>query len=154
MTAPEFATLITGTWQLIDYRRTQGESVVLPFGADPVGFLQYGADGRMSATLARRSRAPLSTPPGADWRGDPAEWAEAAMSYVAYTGRYRIEGDRVSHFVDASLYPNWTGTTLVRWASLVEREGETLLLLVTAPPDAPDRDSLVSHLLWRRWTPA
>jgi hypothetical protein len=154
MTTPDFATLIIGTWSLIDYRRTKGEVVVLPFGADPLGFLQYGAEGRMSATLAHRSRPSLSTPPGADWRGDPAEWAEAAMSYVAYTGRYQVEGDRVSHFVDASLYPNWTGTTLLRWASLVEREGETLLLLVTAPPGPPDKDALVSHLLWRRWMPA
>lgn len=145
-----FAALVIGTWSLIDYRRTKGGAVVLPFGEDPVGWLQYGADGRMSATLARRERTPLSKAPGPDWRGDPGEWAEAAMSYVAYTGRYVVESDRVSHFVDASLYPNWTGTTLVRWASLVERDGESLLLLVTAPPESPD-DQLVSHLLWRRW---
>jgi hypothetical protein len=151
MTAPDFAALIVGTWSLIDYRRARGRAVVLPFGEDPVGFLQYGADGRVSATLARRERVPLSAAPGADWRGDPAEWAEAAMSYVAYTGRYRVEGDRVLHFVDASLYPNWTGTTLTRWASLVEAGDETRLLLVTAPPEARNDDNLVSHLLWRRW---
>lgn len=149
----DFAALILGTWSLIDYRRTRNDALVLPFGADPVGYLQYGADGRMSATLARRNRPPLSQPPGADWRGDTAEWAEAAMSYVAYTGRYDVAGNRVSHFVDASLYPNWTGTMLVRWASLVEDEGETRLLLVTAPPDVDDNGALVSHLLWRRWVP-
>ena len=153
MSEPDFAALVVGSWSLIDYRRTQGDSVVLPFGADPVGFLQYGAEGRMSATLARRERPPLTAPVDAYWRGDPGEWAEAAMTYVAYTGRYVVEGDRVSHVVDACLYPNWTGTTLTRWASLVERDGETLLLLDTAPPGARDPQALVSHLLWRRWAP-
>jgi hypothetical protein len=152
MIRPDFATLVLGSWSLIDYRRTRRNQVVLPFGPDPVGYLQYGAEGRMSATLSRRSRPPLQTPIDANWRGDPGEWAEAAMSYVAYTGRYAVEDDRVTHFVDACLYPNWVGTTLTRWASLVERNGETLLQLDTAPPGSGDTDALVSHLLWRRWT--
>ena len=150
MSGTDFAALVIGSWSLIDYRRTRGNDVVLPFGPDPVGYLQYGADGRMSATLARRHRPPLAKPVDAYWRGDPAEWAEAAMTYVAYTGRYVVDGDRVTHAVDACLYPNWTGTTLTRWASLVDRDGETLLLLDTAPPGAREPETLVSHLLWRR----
>lgn len=151
MNGPDIAARIVGTWSLIDYRRTRGGDVIFPFGTEPVGFLQYGADGRVSATLARADRPPLAAQPNPDWSGDPHEWAKAAMTYVAYTGRYEVEGDRVAHFVDASLYPDWTGTTLTRWASLFEQDGETRLLLVTTPPDAPPGDSLVSHLLWRRW---
>lgn len=152
MSNPDLAHLICGTWSLIDYRRTCGADIVLPFGADPVGFLQYGVDGRVSATLARRERPVFNSPVDAHWRGDPGEWAEAAMSYVAYTGRYHVAGTCVSHFVDASLYPNWTGTTLTRWVSLIEAGDETHLLLTTQPPEARDPSILVSHLLWRRWS--
>jgi len=145
---------LVGTWTLIDYWRTRGAQLVRPLGNDPVGFLQYGPDGRVSATLARRERPHFNDPPGIDWRGDRDAWAEAAMSYVAYTGRYAIQGERVEHFVDVSLYPNWTGTTLTRWASFYEVAGERRLLLVTAPPGAPDDDAPVSHLQWRRWRDA
>lgn len=150
MSGVDLATVIVGSWSLIDYRRCRQGEVVLPFGADPLGYLQYGADGRVSATLARRHRQPFTTAPAADWRGDEAAWAEAAMTYIAYTGRYAVEGAQVSHHVDLCLYPNWTGTTLRRWASFEESGGERLLRLDTAPPGVRAPELLVSSLLWRR----
>ncbi|MFC3711109.1 lipocalin-like domain-containing protein [Sphingoaurantiacus capsulatus] len=137
---------VVGSWELVRYTRTQGSETIYPFGKDAVGWLQYGAEGRVSATLSRRTRTPLTTLPDAYWRADPREWAEAAMSYVAYTGTWSIDGDKVEHRVESALFPNWTGMTLTRWASFVDEGGERLLKLTTPPFNA-----LVSELVWRRW---
>lgn len=147
----DLAALVVGTWELLRYERRHRGAVLLPFGEDAVGWLQYGADGRVSATLARRQRPHFATPPAPDWSGDTTAWAQAAMTYVAYTGRYAVRGTEVRHHVDACLYPDWTGTTLVRWATLSHESGEQRLLLDTAPPGADDPEKVVSRLLWRRW---
>lgn len=144
---------LLGSWELVDYNRRQGDTVIWPFGKDAVGFIQYGDDGRMSATLSHRRRPPLATIPDAHWRGDAAAWAEAAMTYVAYTGTFRLDGNRVEHHVEASLYPNWIGTVLTRWASFEPRDGEPLLRLLAAPFIGPDGAEVVSELWWRRWSP-
>jgi hypothetical protein len=146
------ATLI-GSWELVEYRRQDGDARLWPFGPDATGYIQYGADGRMSATLSRRDRPRFRTIPDASWRGDPAEWAEAAMTYVAYTGTFRLDGNRVEHHVDACLYPNWVGTVLTRWAHFEPRDGEQLLKLVAAPFRGPAGQEVVSELWWRRWSP-
>lgn len=144
---------LLGSWELVDYHRRQGDRIIWPFGKDATGFIQYGGDGRMSATLSHRVRPPLAVVPDAYWRGDAQPWAEAAMTYVAYTGTYRLAGDRVEHHVEASLYPNWIGTVLTRWASFEMRDGEPLLRLLAAPFIGPDGDEVISELWWRRWSP-
>lgn len=146
-------TQILGSWELVEYSRRQGQARLWPFGKDATGFLQYAGDGRMSATLSCRSRPPLTVVPDAQWRADVGEWAEAAMSYVAYTGTYCVSGNRVEHRVEASLYPNWVGTVLERTASFEFRDGERLLRLVAAPFISVGGDEVVSELWWRRWSP-
>lgn len=144
---------VVGSWELVSYSRTQGGQTIHPFGTDAIGFLQYGAEGRVSATLSRRHRAPFATLPDPYWRADPRELAEAAASYVAYTGTYAIDGNRVEHHVDSALYPNWTGTTLTRYASFIELDGERLLRLETTPFSATQSEALISELTWRKWMP-
>lgn len=153
--SPDAGTLdlqLIGSWELVEYSRRQGDEVIWPFGKDATGFIQYGDDGRMSATLSRRDRPPLAVVPDAHWRGDVPAWAEAAMTYVAYTGTYRIVGDRVEHHVEASLYPNWVGTMLTHWASFEIRGDEQLLRLRAAPFVGPDSREVLSELWWRRWS--
>lgn len=144
---------LLGSWELVDYHRRQGDAVIWPFGKDATGFIQYGDDGRMSATLSHRVRPPFAVVPDAYWRGDAQAWGEAAMTYVAYTGTYRIDGDRIEHHVEASLYPNWVGSVLTRWVSFEMRDGERLLRLLAAPFIGPDGDEVISELWWRRWSP-
>ena len=35
------------------------------------------------------------------------ERAEAAAGYLSYAGRYEVEGTRVRHLIEVSLFPNW-----------------------------------------------
>ena len=100
-----------GTWKLESYTtediETGQKSTVL--GPHPSGFLSYGSDCRMYAILVKEDRKPPVTYTPTD-----AERLELYSGLIAYAGTYRIEGDKVSHVVDASWNQSWTGTTQVR----------------------------------------
>ena len=102
---------LLGTWKLQSFTTedlTNGEKTDL-FGAHPDGYLSYGSDGRMHAILLKEGRkAPLGVVP------TDAERIELYSGLSAYAGTYSIEGDLVSHHVDASWNESWTGTVQVR----------------------------------------
>jgi len=80
-----------------------------------------------------------------NWRiATDDEKLSAVRSYGSYSGRYEWGGDRVLHHVDASIYPNWVGATLVR---LVTFDGADLVL--RAGDTGPDRPP-TPVLRWRR----
>lgn len=100
-----------GTWKLqsfVDEDMVTGRTTDL-FGAHPGGYLNYGPDGRMYAILIKEGRkAPDTLIPG------DAERVELYSGLIAYAGTYSIDGDRISHHIDASWNQSWTGTTQVR----------------------------------------
>jgi hypothetical protein len=102
---------LLGTWKLqsfTDEDVATGEKTDL-FGAHPDGYLSYGPDGRMSAILLKEGRtAPHTLIP------TEAERVDLYSGLIAYAGTYSIEGDKVSHHIDASWNQSWTGTTQVR----------------------------------------
>jgi Lipocalin-like domain len=57
---------LVGTWRMLTWRREfadTGERIDA-LGADPVGFVSYGADGRVHAIVVKRDRpTPASLPP-------------------------------------------------------------------------------------------
>ncbi len=146
---------LAGSWRLIRYFREQGDRRVEPFGPHAYGHLLYAADGRMAATLCRPDRPHLTSAPGLDWSGDPAEWAAAAQSYFAYTGSYQLvtateRGFIVDHQVEAALLPDWVGTSIRRWGYF---EGNRMVL-TTFDPALPLGDGAGSTLDWVRWNDA
>jgi hypothetical protein len=100
-----------GTWKLqsfTDEDLETGEKTNL-FGVHPSGYLSYGPDGRMYAILLKEGRnAPDALVP------TDAERVDLYSGLIAYAGTYSIEGDKVSHHIDASWNQSWTGTTQVR----------------------------------------
>jgi hypothetical protein len=100
-----------GTWKLRSYTTEDlatGQKTDL-FGAHPTGYLSYGSDCRVSGIVVKEGRkAPNSLVP------TDAERVELYNGLIAYAGTYSIEGDKVSHRIDASWNQSWTGTTLVR----------------------------------------
>ena len=135
---------IIGTWKLVSaLLTTLGGGSRKLFGETPSGFLTYTGDGRMTAILAAGGRQALSV---ADPVAAPAaERAEAFATFTAYAGRYTVDGDRITHHVEVSLFQNWAGTDQVRFAKL---EGRRLTL--TTPPMSIGGEQLVVELTWER----
>jgi hypothetical protein len=134
---------VVGNWKVVSVTTTNDKGVVQnPFGKNPVGFITYTADGRMSVIINASDRKPLS---GDDRAAAPvAERAEAFATMVAYAGRYTFTGDKVVHHVEASSMPNDVGTDLVRSAKL---DGDCLTLQTTMRSDG---EQVVVEVVWQR----
>jgi Lipocalin-like domain len=131
-----------GTWKLQSFTTEDldtGEKTDL-FGAHPSGYLSYGPDCRMYAILVEEERkAPADVVP------TDAERVDLYSGFSSYAGTYSIEGDRVSHHVDASWNQSWTGTTLVRRFRI---DGKCLYI-ETLPARNPITGSeCISVLVW------
>jgi hypothetical protein len=136
---------LVGSWLLLRWSVSypDGRPPVMPFGADALGLLIYGADGWMSATMCRNGRVPLSATSA--FAADDASKARAFEGYLAYAGRWTVEGDVIRHEVRMSLNPVLIGVPQFRRARLdVDR-----LDLSADEQDGQGRSR--SHsILWRR----
>lgn len=133
---------LLGTWTLRSFTTEHlatGKKTAL-LGAHPVGYLSYSADGRMYAIFAAQGRkAPADLVP------TDAERIDLYNGFSAYAGTYRVQGDTVSHAVDASWNEAWTGTTQVRRF----RIDGTQLTIETLPDRNPvTGQECISTLVW------
>lgn len=137
---------LLGTWDLVSFETLIDDEVSShPLGDQAAGRLFYGADGTVSAFLSRPDRP---WPTGVEFTSAPADdRARAALGFVAYTGRFRLEGDRVVHRIHLSLYPEMVGTDLVRTARF---EGSDLILS-TEPLRTPGGRVRNQRLTWTRY---
>ena len=94
-----------------------------PFGVHPHGYIIVTAEGRMMALLTAEGRPTPHT---------DAERAAAFRSMYAYSGTYRLEGDRWLTQVDTAWNEAWTGTDQLRFYRF---DGEKLV--VTTPWGVP-----------------
>jgi len=103
----------SGTW-LLESWTAQDEfgHVERQFGDQPRGVLIITPDGWLSMQLAASSRADLAS--GSGPLGGPAEHSAAFLTYAAYVGRCRVEGDRLTTTVQVGLIPGWVGSEQVR----------------------------------------
>lgn len=140
---PTEADLI-GTWRLTRYDFHAPDGRVLPrYPSGARGLLHYGADGRMSAHLAAAARPAT----GDDMTALAPETALATLrGYMAYAGRWSLEGGRVRHDVEICLRPDWEGTTVWRIPAL-SAEG-----VLTLRAEGSRRDGLsgTAELDWVR----
>jgi Lipocalin-like domain len=104
---------LVGAWQFVSCVETDAETgeIFLPMGPHPLGFILYTPDGYMSAQLSGTDRANFARDDM--YGGTPEEYVAAGISYLAYSGPYRVdEASRtVEHGMDVSLFPNWQGQT-------------------------------------------
>ena len=103
---------LIGTWRLADWARVDADGKRTPALPGVTGLINYTADGFMFATLMGPNRAPFA---GGDPMGGTAEETHRAMSTgLSYCGRWRMEGDRLFHNVELSMFPNWVGAEMTR----------------------------------------
>lgn len=133
-----------GTWALQSYTSkdliTGAKTELL--GARPSGYISYGPDCRMFAVLVRDGRkAPKCLVP------TDGERVDLYDGFAAYAGTYSIEGDTISHHIDASWNQSWTGTTQVRQFRI---EGKTLYIKTLPANNALTGKKSSSVLVWQR----
>jgi hypothetical protein len=140
----ENARRFIGTWKLVSASRVEHPSGVKvdQLGANPAGFLSYGADGRMLALLVRGDRNRPERFPVSD-----EEAAGLFRSLVSYGGRYEVKGDEVFHYVDISANEIWTGSDQQRFYRF---DGDRLSLSTPVNPDPIDGKMSVRSMLWEK----
>jgi Lipocalin-like domain len=139
--------VLVGTWRMLTWRREfddTGETIDA-LGADPIGFVSYGSDGRVHAMVVRRDRlAPRKLPPTVD------EAVQLFGSMLAYTGTYTLYEDRVVHHVDASWNQAWTGSDQVRFYRF---DGPTLELAGAPAQDSFTGRMVTNRMTFQKWAP-
>jgi hypothetical protein len=134
---------LVGAWELVAHEVPRADPEHRnPLGPRPLGALLYSPDRYMAVHYMAGDRPLFATD---NWRHtSDEEKLVAVRTYGGYSGRYAWFGDRVEHYVDASIHPNWIGTTLTR---RVEWRGADLVLHVGSPdPTQPPTPVLT----WRR----
>jgi Lipocalin-like domain len=110
---------LVGTWKAVSYElefQDTGERS-FPFGSHPNGYLVFTAEGRMIGYLEAEGR----TAPRTD-----QDRAAAYRTIVAYTGKYRVQGNKWITKVDGSWNVEWVGTEQARTFDL---NGDTLKVI-------------------------
>ena len=122
---------VLGTWRLISYEtevQATGEKEPA-MGQNPTGYVVFNAEGRVFLVLTGESRKPAKT---------SQERAELFATLIAYTGTYRVEGDKWTTMVDVASIPEWVGTEQARSLTV---DGDRLQVLSPwrVNPNWPDK---------------
>ena len=128
---------LVGTWRLVSWVMeddTTREQKPL-YGEHPHGFATFTNSGRAFFVLSGEGR---KVPQNDEERG------AALRSMVAYTGHYRIEGDRFITKVDTAWNEAWVGTEQVRSYKM---EGNRLHIVAMSQPNPNFGNKLMHGLL-------
>jgi hypothetical protein len=98
---------VIGFWKLVSYVvEIQATGQIEPLmGQHPTGYVNFSPEGRVMFILTGEGRKPAKT---------TEERADLLSTVVAYSGTYRIEGDRWITKVDVAWNPEWVGTEQAR----------------------------------------
>lgn len=129
---------LIGLWTLVEAKREYVDTseVVDLYGPDPAGYLLLAPGGRMMALITASARSAS---------GDAAGLFGELM---AYSGTYRVEGNRWVTDVDVAWHPDWIGTQQEREFRIVDGE----LHIRAMAQEHPSRPGRVGRglLRWRR----
>jgi hypothetical protein len=98
---------ILGLWKLVSYEvetRSTGQKEAV-MGQNPTGYVIFTPEKRVFFVFTGEGRKPAKT---------VQERADLLSSLVAYTGTYRIEGDKWITKVEVAWIPEWVGTEQTR----------------------------------------
>jgi hypothetical protein len=134
---------LIGSWHLVKWQIEYMDGhVTLPFGDDAGGVLIYAGDGWMSAAMWRSERTALDAEVPA--QASMARRAAVLDEYLAYGGRWHVEGDTVVHRVAHAGNPALINTVQRRRAELCG----AVLRLEAREGGAKPR---VHRIEWRRY---
>src|ERR1700742_4237769 len=98
---------IIGVWKLVsvNYEDQETKTLTPIMGEHPRGYQIATPDGRWLA---------ISTPPDRKAPETDAERAQAFRTMIAYSGRYRVEGNKITTKVNVAWNESWVGGEQVR----------------------------------------
>lgn len=133
-----------GTWRLVSLQhKTEDGQIRYPFGQDARGYIMYNPDGYMGVAIMNPHRPRYASD---DFRGGTSREKEAAAdTYVSYCGKFEVQGNRVIHHVEISLFPNFVGQDIVRYF-----EFQSNHLTLTTPPFLFEGRKETGRLVWER----
>jgi Lipocalin-like domain len=138
--AQDVAKQISGSWKLTSWtiQVIDGEAAQ-PFGPNPKGRAVFTPDGFSAFMIARPDRKPAT---------NDADSAALLKSLMVYTGKFTIDGDKLTTNVDLSWNEILTGTAQVRFFKL---EGDKLSIRTAEQASAvyPGK-KVVGTLTWER----
>jgi hypothetical protein len=95
-----------GTWRLVSFERENRPGRArISDGQAPTGYILFLPEGRMTVVITGEGRKAPTT---------DQDRVGLFNSMVAYTGRYRVDGDKWITTVDVSGNPAWVGTEQTR----------------------------------------
>ena len=133
---------LLGIWKLVSWEsefQATGERGPI-MGKNPTGYIIFTPEGRMMAVLTGDEREPPKT---------DQDRADLMKSAVAYSGIYRLEGDKWITKVDVAWTPEFVGTEQVRFFKL---DGDRLDILTAwaVHPNWPEKGMQRRILTWER----
>jgi len=130
---------LIGNWKLISWQVVVGDDAQNLFGLHPRGYLILTREGRAVAITTADNRRAGS--------GD-AEGAALHKSMLAYSGKYRVEGDDFITTVDISWNEIWNGSEQRRHYRI---EGDKLFIESAPAPSIifPGRTDF-RRIVWER----
>lgn len=138
------AETVVGAWRLVALTEEETASKVVhkPLGEHPSGLIIFTADGHMSFIMADPSRKAAAAAKATD-----AEAAALYRTMAAYSGKYRVDGDKLTNHPEVAWNQAWSGTDQRRTVAI---SGNTLKV-TTAPFVSPFYDKeIVSVLVFDR----
>ena len=118
---------IVGTWKVVsfetEYQATGAREAIM--GKNPTGYNIYTPEGRMMTLITAAGRKAATT---------DQERANLWRSMVAWSGTYRVEGDKLITRIEVSSMPTWVGAERVL---LLRFDGDRLQTVPAEWMDAP-----------------
>ena len=138
--AEDVAGRLAGSWKLTSWTiQIIGGDTTEPFGTRPKGRAVFTPDGFAAFMISRPDRKPAT---------NDGESAALLKSLMVYTGKFTIDGEKLTTDVDLSWNELFTGTSQVRFFKL---EGDKLSLRTGEQVSAvfPGK-RVVGTLTWER----
>jgi len=132
---------IVGTWKLVSvvYEDQESKARTPVYGERPKGYQIATPEGRWLALVTAEGRKVPET---------DADRAQALRTMISYSGRYRVEGGKVTTKVEVAWNEAWVGGEQTRF---IRFEGDRLFIESTAMPHPNVNNKVVKVIvIWAR----